>query len=257
MIRFLLCLAVGWVVVDMLGIGPWLDRLTGGGFLGSLASTVAVGAASWSAVTTGWPIRLLGRMTNLRLPAVGGRAGEDGFAEMVARAASTGIAFDGDRIAVVSRGVAGEAADAMRSAGKEEERFVACGQAAVAVAGGSMLALDGGRGFMVDGAVLEAGLALSDGAFVRLPSTPLDRADSKVLATAIAEALSAGTITAADKSAAREGFAICEDELTDAFGTSRSTATAAETDGDGDRGEPDYEAAFGPAAKATESRAAS
>lgn len=251
MIRFLLCLAVGWVVVDMFGIGSCLDQVTGGGILGSLVSTAAVGAASWSAVTTGWPIRLLSRMAGLRLPAAAGGAGEDGFAEMVARAASTGIAFDGDRIAVVSRGVTGEAAEAMRSARKEEERFIACGQAAVAVVGGSMLAVDGARGFMVDGTALEAALILSDGAFVRLPATPLDRADSKSLASAIAKAVADGTV-----SAAGEALAIGDDALVVAFGPSQTTSTAAETDGEGDRDEPDYEAAFGPAAEATESRAA-
>lgn len=249
MFRFLMCFAVGWVIVDVLGIGPWLDQLTGGGILGSLVSTAAVGAVSWSAVTTGWPIRLFGRMTNLRLPSTGDRPEEDSFAEQAARAASTGVAFDGNRTSIVARDVAGRAVEAMRSSGSDDERFVACGQTAVAAVGGNMLAVDDGRGFMVGAAALEAALALSDGAFVRMPAKPLDRADSKALAAAIAEAVVNGRV-----SAAGEGFAIGVDALADAFGP--STASAAEEDGDDDRDEPDYEAAFGPAAEATESRAA-
>lgn len=256
MFRFLMCFVGGWVVVDMLGIGPWLDRLTGGGILGSFVSTVAVGAVSWSAATTGWPFRLLGRWRNLRLPAGGNQAAGDGFAEMAAGAASAGFAFDGNRTAVVARDVAGRTAEAMRSSGMDEEGFVACGKTAVAVVGGGMLAVDGARGFMVDGAALEAALALADGAFVRLPATPLDRADSKALSAAIAEALSTGMIVAVDKSAYGEGFAFGDDALTAAFGPSQTTATAAVTDGHGDGNEPDYEAAFGPAAEATESRVA-
>lgn len=244
-----MCFVGGWVVVDMLGISPWLDRLTGGGILGSVVSTVAVGAVSWSAVTTGWPIRLLGRLKDLRLPAGGNRAAGDGFAKMAAGAASVGFAFDGDRTAVFARDVADRAAEAMRSSGRKDERFVACGQTAVVVVDGSMLAMNGARGFIVDGAALEAALALTDGAFVRLPATPLDKADSKELAVAITEAVANGT-----KSSAGEVFAIGDDALADTFGPSQTTTTAAEADGHDDGGEPDYEAAFGPAVAAMESR---